>query len=564
MPYPTKQKKKGANKENKLKKTQNLTKKVPNQPTISDLMNSEQSNVEVPMEATSKASKRPASDFHDSTSPTTASPIPKQRILNDTESGKSQDPASLPLNESPIPKSNSEQITTESEASKSNVIKNPIDESPIQEKTPEQLISALSDQAQQDVFSLLFQKLSKIEDDVKPVKRINVIARQANANTDRITKVEVSARANSNQIQEASNDLQQLRETVQEQVLPALKEIKAEQLHTEGLLASEKTKANIIIGGLDEKPGEDLEHRITNWLQVVLGLTGIHIAYIARMGKPKLNSKRSIMVKITNPLDRKRIWGARSKLKETPENRQYSVRMDVPVQFRYMNKYLYMVKEAANKGAKSKNKTYARVFDYKLIIGGRAYRPDQLENLPYGLRPSSLCTPRNDDAIIFFGLPSPLSMHHHAPFILEGQWFQNMEQYWAYKKLYTLGRNEEAEEIRADPSPFESRKKLNEIREACAKMPAWTEKAKTVLQEGLLAKFSQNPKLKQFLLETGDRKVGEASTDAFWGTGLRIGQENDLDHTFWTGQNTLGVQLMELRDWFRGIPTSEFHVYGPA
>jgi len=63
------------------------------------------------------------------------------------------------------------------------------------------------------------------------------------------------------------------------------------------------------------------------------------------------------------------------------------------------------------------------------------------------------------------------------------------------------------------------------------------------------AKFSQNEKLKTFLLNTGTRVLVEASPyDKIWGIGLSADQENIENPLTWNGENLLGFALMEVRD----------------
>ncbi len=71
--------------------------------------------------------------------------------------------------------------------------------------------------------------------------------------------------------------------------------------------------------------------------------------------------------------------------------------------------------------------------------------------------------------------------------------------------------------------------------------PDWDEVKLGVMWRAINAKFSQNPKLKKLLLQTGSAVLVEKSTrDYFWG----IGAEG-------TGKNWLGVLLMELRSRMR-------------
>ena len=67
---------------------------------------------------------------------------------------------------------------------------------------------------------------------------------------------------------------------------------------------------------------------------------------------------------------------------------------------------------------------------------------------------------------------------------------------------------------------------------------------------GLHAKFKQNAKLKQTLLNTNNNTLIEASPgDKFWGTGMGIYHPNLWRRNILLGQakNHLGRELMDLR-----------------
>lgn len=90
----------------------------------------------------------------------------------------------------------------------------------------------------------------------------------------------------------------------------------------------------------------------------------------------------------------------------------------------------------------------------------------------------------------------------------------------------------------------------------------WDEVKIAVMREVLLAKFTQNPMLAKYLLETGDKPLleGNRHKDFFWG----------IDYKTREGENHLGRLLMELRTRFReeGIPDQAFkrpvRQYGPV
>ena len=77
-----------------------------------------------------------------------------------------------------------------------------------------------------------------------------------------------------------------------------------------------------------------------------------------------------------------------------------------------------------------------------------------------------------------------------------------------------------------------------------------------VVVDGNMAKFSQNPELKSFLLSTGDAKLVEASpVDRIWGVGLAENDPGITDEAKWQGLNLLGKALMNVRARLRNGET---------
>ena len=74
----------------------------------------------------------------------------------------------------------------------------------------------------------------------------------------------------------------------------------------------------------------------------------------------------------------------------------------------------------------------------------------------------------------------------------------------------------------------------------------WNLVAKDYVYKANFAKFSSD--LKQYLLDTGDREIVEASpTDKIWGIGLAMNSPNLTDKSKWQGTNWLGECIMEVR-----------------
>lgn len=77
----------------------------------------------------------------------------------------------------------------------------------------------------------------------------------------------------------------------------------------------------------------------------------------------------------------------------------------------------------------------------------------------------------------------------------------------------------------------------------------WNGVRQIVVYEGLLAKFSQNPELKERLKSSGSAVLAECAVkDRIWGIGLSMCDADRFDRTKWKGQNLLGYALMMVRE----------------
>ena len=81
----------------------------------------------------------------------------------------------------------------------------------------------------------------------------------------------------------------------------------------------------------------------------------------------------------------------------------------------------------------------------------------------------------------------------------------------------------------------------------------WQATREDIVYDGNLGKFSQNPALQTFLLNTGDKILVEASPqDRIWGIGLAASDPRAAAPLQWLGENLLGFALMQVRAQLRG------------
>ena len=77
----------------------------------------------------------------------------------------------------------------------------------------------------------------------------------------------------------------------------------------------------------------------------------------------------------------------------------------------------------------------------------------------------------------------------------------------------------------------------------------WVENRFEIVKAGNYLKFSQNEELKNYLLNTNNRILVEASpVDPIWGIGLAHDHADANYPEKWKGLNLLGFALMEVRD----------------
>jgi ribA/ribD-fused uncharacterized protein len=118
------------------------------------------------------------------------------------------------------------------------------------------------------------------------------------------------------------------------------------------------------------------------------------------------------------------------------------------------------------------------------------------------------------------------------------------------RKAQLFGDEQTADRILAAPTPRAAKELGRSVRNFDEAQ--WTEHRVSIVFDGNLAKFSQNPALASFLLGTKDRVLVEASpVDRVWGVGLSEDDRNIKDPERWRGLNLLGFALMRVRERLR-------------
>lgn len=309
---------------------------------------------------------------------------------------------------------------------------------------------------------------------------------------------------------------------------------------------------NLIIEGIPElteeaSPEENTVEVIKTFFSDILLLPKFEVKAAFRLGKPRQSSSsrpRPIKVKFPSTTERDMVWRAKSVLAKKKDVK-YGIKEDLPPKLRAQMSALIRVSQTAKKYPDLYHGV--RIYDFNIYINGIAYPSDNLESLPSKLRPSVISTPGNIYVVVFYGRDSKFSNHFSCKFIWDNREFSSIEQYLAYRRAILATRNDLAIQAMGSQDPADS-KRLMHILKFANSEPKWKEQRRDILFSGLVAKFSQNDHLRRYLLESGNRRLGEASTDTTWGIGRSLTDKLVLNPSKWIGENLLGTTLMEVRE----------------
>ena len=154
----------------------------------------------------------------------------------------------------------------------------------------------------------------------------------------------------------------------------------------------------------------------------------------------------------------------------------------------------------------------------------------------------------SDDQFVFF-YGGPFSQWYRSYFEVEGTGYNCAEQYMMAQKALLFGDEEARQKIMATRDPSVQKATGRTVKNFDA--DKWNKVAKALVYRANLAKFSE-PRLKQFILETGSKEIVEASaTDRIWGIGMSESDPDRFNKSKWRGTNWLGEVLMQVRDTLR-------------
>jgi ribA/ribD-fused uncharacterized protein len=139
-----------------------------------------------------------------------------------------------------------------------------------------------------------------------------------------------------------------------------------------------------------------------------------------------------------------------------------------------------------------------------------------------------------------------LSQWWPAFFSVDGVTFRSAEHFMMWRKAKLFGDEETAGQVVEAGHPRQAKLLGRRVRDFDE--DTWAANRYDIVVAASVAKFGQNPELRDFLLSTDERVLVEASpTDRVWGIGLAAADARTNDPRQWIGLNLLGFALMQAR-----------------
>ena len=175
----------------------------------------------------------------------------------------------------------------------------------------------------------------------------------------------------------------------------------------------------------------------------------------------------------------------------------------------------------------------------RILYKGRMFSEKNICDLP--LDPHNIATQSEGSVTVFSGRHSRLSNLYKVNFELDGRIWNSVEQYYQCKKAEFDDNTPAKIAILASVDPEEAMLIGRDVRPG----PEWENTGPKVMKKAMVEKF-KIPAMKLALKSTKE-VIGEATKNSFWGIGLNQWNSDSLNTNSWTGKNTAGKCLMEIR-----------------
>ena len=141
---------------------------------------------------------------------------------------------------------------------------------------------------------------------------------------------------------------------------------------------------------------------------------------------------------------------------------------------------------------------------------------------------------------------SCFSQWYEAPFTIDGVPYPSAEHYMMASKAALFGESGIRDQVLTAATPAHAKALGRQI--AGFDDAVWERERMRIVVEANVGKFGQNATLRDYLVQTGEQVLVEASpVDCIWGIGLAADHPDAANPSQWQGLNLLGFALMEVR-----------------
>ena len=192
-----------------------------------------------------------------------------------------------------------------------------------------------------------------------------------------------------------------------------------------------------------------------------------------------------------------------------------------------------------------KSDTFVKVIGDKLYYKKKAYTLETVHTSDIDVE--SIAVKDDGKTVAFCSRFHPLSNMYPERIVVDGKSYASTEHYYQYEKCKQEGRDDIAALVKLAEDPESAmavggRVKMSE--EWCKT------NGKKIMKKAAKEKF-RTPRLKKKLLNTGDKKIVEATRNKTWACGLSFNDKSILDSNYYTGENLMGEILCEIREELR-------------
>lgn len=293
--------------------------------------------------------------------------------------------------------------------------------------------------------------------------------------------------------------------------------------------------------GLHESDSTPLPTLVTEALsRTGITCTTADLDMVKRMGKSRSNFIRPVQIRFFSQSKRDLILYNRFNIHKNPTHPPLWINDEVSDLTRRSRKTAKGVALQAN----SLGIDNVKLHSDGIIIGDSKFKLYDLDLLPPLLTAASAKTLHSCDDIYFQSELSPLSNFFPSPILdSDGNIFVNIEQAFQFRKALSHNNQQLANKIMRTRDPYEHKRLGNLIDQPSQE---WRDGEQKLMARLLRLKFTQNPFLNSFLVNTGNKALHEATGDRKWAIGSDL-LSNATRNKTWTGNDLLGQLLAELR-----------------